>query len=694
MRKHMMISNRGISSVLLAIAVSGVGLGWAQAGEAPRPIKVFVLAGDENVLEQAPISGHTDGVHEDFYPNASAVDGEQKKHANCAVYKGGYDAKADYDALAPVATGIVELGDQRTRQKEKGKRGREAVPFTPFPELSAKDGYTTVIRGFVTVPYAGSYEFHPGSGESAFNVTTLEGKEVYKREPGQDSAVIRAVELERGKRYAFRTLFFGKPGHDFRIPLLNKPGCLETVVDTNPEYAFLRDASGAWRTRDDVALYDLHPIHNNTRTPGHFLQVGDAVYGGEAPVGAIGPELMLGHVLGNAINDPVLMVRFATHGGIGSRSLGHDYLSPAAGGSGGMEGSWDVIHFNWGVWDVQHRDASFKFYEGDGKHPTSYEDWEANLRTLVARMKATGATLIWASVTPVWAGDPGTPNADVKRYNAIAEKVMQENGVIIDDLYSESIRQGFPKSTNVHSVGSLQSKVRETVLEALANRKNPSQPLPRVLFIGDSITGTYIKGLMSDLDGKAFVCMHSGNAESTWNGLRKIDEWLDLNCYARSGQEYRELVDGLHGVFEKPQNAYPGYAGQKLELSGLVWFQGIKDTFSPAMAADYEQNLASLIRDLRKEFKAPGLPVVVTTLGYDDSRDKETRGQVVKAQMAVSDPGAHPEFAGNVVSVDTSPLFRPGEVSPGGRPQYYFSNAETFLEIGEAMGKAMLHRAD
>ena len=30
---------------------------------AAKPIKVFILAGDENCLEQAPIKGRTDGVH-------------------------------------------------------------------------------------------------------------------------------------------------------------------------------------------------------------------------------------------------------------------------------------------------------------------------------------------------------------------------------------------------------------------------------------------------------------------------------------------------------------------------------------------------------------------------------------------------------------------------------------------------------
>lgn len=55
-----------------------------------------------------------------------------------------------------------------------------------------------------------------------------------------------------------------------------------------------------------------------------------------------------------------------------------------------------------------------------------------------------------------------------------------------------------------------------------------------------------------------------------------------------------------------------------------------------------------------------------------------------------SDPAKHPDFAGNVASIDTIPFFFPKDKSPGGREWDYFNNAESFLLIGEATGKAML----
>ena len=111
----------------------------------------------------------------------------------------------------------------------------------------------------------------------------------------------------------------------------------------------------------------------------------------------------------------------------------------------------------------------------------------------------------------------------------------------------------------------------------------------------------------------------------------------------------------------------------------MPWFQGIADCQSSAHSAAYEKNLANLIRDVRRDRKAPALPVVVTAVGFGD-------GKVHDAQMAVGDPVKYPEFAGNVKSIDTRPFVR----SSKGQASCYYENAETFLEIGEAMGRAML----
>lgn len=59
------------------------------------------------------------------------------------------------------------------------------------------------------------------------------------------------------------------------------------------------------------------------------------------------------------------------------------------------------------------------------------------------------------------------------------------------------------------------------------------------------------------------------------------------------------------------------------------------------------------------------------------------------AQMAVGNPQAYPEFAGNVISTDTRPMVHPGDRSPGGR-DHFRGNAGSYLEIGAARAEAIL----
>jgi lysophospholipase L1-like esterase len=467
------------------------------------------------------------------------------------------------------------------------------------------------------------------------------------------------------------------------------PGTLVNVIKENPRFSFLKDAAGKWSVRNDVALYDAHPLSNNTRDPAKLLQVPSDP---TDPRGVgVGAELMFGNVVGEKHDDPVLLIRFATNHPIwfrrGGRSLGYDFLSPSGGGGLDLDGGWDVIHFNHGVWDQQSLDPKTgnKVEPGKGQIRTSIEDYEKNLRAIVARLKQTKATLIWANTTPILVGTPGYVGGEmVDKYNAVAAKVMQENGVIIDDLNAESRRQGKPKALNVHDVGNLLPKVTETVLAALKDRKNPSRPLPRVLFIGDSITGTYWEGVLKNLDGKAFVAKNPGNGEHSGTGARMIDQWIDLKQYLLNGQEYLELLDGVKQTLADFDRYCPGFAGRTPELAGFVWFQGIADAQSDAFAAAYEKNLTGLIQDIRREFNQPALPVVVAALGqYGNAMTPNTR-KVHDAQMAAA------KSIPRVASVDTLPFFFPKDKSPGGREWDYSNNAESFLLIGEAMGRSMI----
>jgi len=106
---------------------------------------------------------------------------------------------------------------------------------------------------------------------------------------------------------------------------------------------------------------------------------------------------------------------------------------------------WAVIHFNWGLWDLCYRNPESKNQghrdKVKGVLSVSLEDYEKNLEELVAKLKATGATLIWANTTVVPGGEAGRFVGDDEKYNAVALRVMERNGDAIDDLWT--LTKGF-----------------------------------------------------------------------------------------------------------------------------------------------------------------------------------------------------------------------------------------------------------
>ena len=90
---------------------------------------------------------------------------------------------------------------------------------------------------------------------------------------------------------------------------------------------------------------------------------------------------------------------------------------------------WDVIHFNFGLHDAKQLP--------EGVLHSDLDVYERNLREIVTQLKASGAKVIWATTTPVPNGGILAKDRrfdSIDKYNAAARKVMEENGVAIDDL--------------------------------------------------------------------------------------------------------------------------------------------------------------------------------------------------------------------------------------------------------------------
>lgn len=162
-------------------------------------------------------------------------------------------------------------------------------------------------------------------------------------------------------------------------------------------------------------------------------------------------------------------------------------------------------------------------------------------------------------------------------------------------------------------------------------------------------------------------------------------DWQNAGWYA--GKQYDDDVRYAKTVLKDLGEYYPG--AKDYEIAGFFWWQGHKDQ-NKVNAMRYEENMVNFIKAIRKDFKAPKLPFALATIAFGGRRMKGYTLQIVRAQLAVDgDRGKYPEFKGNVKTVDARSFWQPRRRSPGGAGSHYNGNAETYMDVGNGLGKAM-----
>jgi acyl-CoA thioesterase-1 len=168
------------------------------------------------------------------------------------------------------------------------------------------------------------------------------------------------------------------------------------------------------KKRPDPALAPIDDVPGLPRV----LLIGDSI--------SIGYTLPTRELLDGKAN----VHRIPTNGGPTTRGL--EQLDRWLGDS-----RWDVIHFNFGLHDLKHADAKGTLVDvSQGPRQVDLDAYRANLRAIVRRLKATGATLIWCTTTPVPPGAKGRVPGDEVAYNAAAAEVMKDEGVATNDLHA------------------------------------------------------------------------------------------------------------------------------------------------------------------------------------------------------------------------------------------------------------------
>jgi len=188
---------------------------------------------------------------------------------------------------------------------------------------------------------------------------------------GQSNMEGQAVTDLKGKDY--------NKGKGTLVEVISRPG-------NAARYAHLKNTDGSWRFRDDVFV--RYERENQPPLQGP-LGLGFAVYG---DLHHFGPELQCGHVLGDAIDAPVLLIKCAW----GGKSLYQDFRPPSAGGVTGKYYKLMLQQVRTGLSEVG-KDfptlagktpelAGLIWYQGwnDGVNPqTAVPEYESNLAHLI-----------------------------------------------------------------------------------------------------------------------------------------------------------------------------------------------------------------------------------------------------------------------------------------------------------------------
>jgi hypothetical protein len=210
------------------------------------------------------------------------------------------------------------------------------------------------------------------------------------------------------------------------------------------------------------------------------------------------------------------------------------------------DGNWQVIHFNWGLHDLCYRNPELKTPgqrdKVKGTLSVPLPEYEKNLEALVERLKRTGAKLIFATTTVVPEDEAGRFVGDELKYNAVAERIMKQHGVLINDLHATTMAFAptlFAGHGNVHysTVGSakLAAQVVAKVEAALPDARPESKS---VLMIGDAVASQYAESVSALLKPRIeiqFLAAPSGGkneADAFLAQFRALSSKHDLVFFA------------------------------------------------------------------------------------------------------------------------------------------------------------------
>ena len=136
---------------------------------------------------------------------------------------------------------------------------------------------------------------------------------------------------------------------------------------------------------------------------------------------------------------------------------------------------WDIIQFNWGLWDLcyRHPDSEVQGNRDkvNGNITHNLNEYRSNLDSIVSVLeKISNAKLIFVTTTYVPKEEAGRFENDAVKYNDAAKKIMKKHGIIINDIYAKSIpvHNHYGKGAdNVHYTDEGYQKLSQFIIDFL-----------------------------------------------------------------------------------------------------------------------------------------------------------------------------------------------------------------------------------
>lgn len=178
--------------------------------------------------------------------------------------------------------------------------------------------------------------------------------------------------------------------------------------------------------------------------------------------------------------------------------------------------------------------------------------------------------------------------------------------------------------------------------------------------------------------GKIWVYAGSGDKFDRWE---KGTTPAEVDWYA--GLQYDGDVWRADQVLADFPSIFPGKENDDFEVSGFFWWQGDRDSRDEGHSDMYERNLINLVNRLRDHYEAPLAPFVTASLGQSTLDDSCTGPCGKKILQAMLNVASKEDF--NAAAVQTHSLAQGG--SSGA---HYDDNAEVYMDVGLAMGEAMV----